>query len=67
MFKFIILNNNRDYAILRSIFNEDSIFTSRNSSKEKYISVTIKEMMMDAAEVIQRYRLAAEIEGIVAL
>ena len=67
MFKFIILNNNRDYAILRSIFNEDSIFTSRNSSKEKFISVTIKEMMMDAAEVIQRYRLAAEIEGIVAL
>lgn len=67
MFKFIILNNNRDYAILRRIFNEDSIFTSRNSSKEKYISVTIKEMMMDPAEVMQRYRLAAEIEGIVAL
>ncbi|MBW6489796.1 MAG: hypothetical protein K0B15_01250 [Lentimicrobium sp.] len=67
MFKFIILNNNRDYALLRHIFNEDSIITYRNSNAGKYISVTIKEMMMDASEVIVRYRKASEIEGLIAL
>ncbi|MDY0103176.1 MAG: DUF493 family protein [Lentimicrobium sp.] len=67
MFKFIILNNNRDYAILRHIFNEQSVLSSRNSSNGKYISITIKEMMMDAKEILDRYRLAAQIEGIIAL
>lgn len=67
MFKFIILNNNRDYAILRHIFNEQSVLTSRNSSNDKYISITVKEMMMDVAEVMNRYRQAAQIEGIIAL
>ena len=67
MFKFIIQNNNRDYAILRHIFNEDSLLTSRNSRNGKYISITVKEMMMDPAEVMDRYRQAARIEDIIAL
>ena len=67
MFKFIIQNNNRDYAILRHIFNEDSLLTSRNSRNGKYISITVKEMMMDPAEVMDRYRQAAQIEDIIAL
>lgn len=67
MFKFIIQNSNRDYARLRHMFNEDSVFTSRNSATGKYISVTVQEMMMDPAEVISRYRIAREIEGIIAL
>ena len=67
MFKFIVLNNNRDYAILRHIFNEESLFTHRNSRNGKYISITVKEMMIDAAEVMDRYRQAADIEGIIAL
>lgn len=67
MFKFIIQNNNRDYAILRQIFDEQSLLTHRNSRNGKYISITVKEMMMDAAEVMDRYRQAAQIEGIIAL
>ena len=67
MFKFIIQNNNRDYAILRQIFDEQSVFTSRNSKNGKYISITVKEMMMDAAEVMDRYRQAAQIEDVIAL
>ncbi len=67
MFKFIITDNNRNYAILRSIFGELSKFTVRHSSKGKYISVTISEMMMDPAEVIERYKKASIIEEIIAL
>lgn len=67
MFKFIIPDNNRNYAILRSIFGDESKFSVRHSSKGKYISVTVKEMMMDPAEVIERYRRASIIEEIIAL
>ncbi len=67
MFKFIMPDNNRNYAILRSIFSELSKFTVRHSSKGKYMSVTIREMMMDPAEVIERYKKASIIEDIIAL
>lgn len=67
MFKFIIPDNNRNYAILQSIFGEFSKFSIRHSSKGKYISVTIKEMMIDPSEIISRYRQASVIEDIIAL
>lgn len=68
MFKFIILDNNRNYAILRSIFGDDeSKFTVRQSSEGKYISVTVKEMMISPAEIIERYRRASIIDDIIAL
>lgn len=68
MFKFIIPDNNRNYAILRSIFGDDeSKFSVRQSSKGKYISITVREMMMDPAEIIDRYRRASIIEEIIAL
>lgn len=68
MFKFIIPDTNRNYAILRSIFGDDeSKFSVRHSSKGKYISITVREMMMDPAEIIDRYRRAAIIEEIIAL
>ncbi|HLN53154.1 MAG TPA: hypothetical protein VK212_05555 [Lentimicrobium sp.] len=67
MFKFIIPDNNRNYAILQSIFGEYSKLTIRHSSKGKYISVTIREMMMDPAEIIEKYRRASVIEDIIAL
>jgi hypothetical protein len=67
MFKFIIPDNNRNYAILQSIFGELSKFSVRQSSKGKYLSVTIKEMMMDPAEIILKYKQASIIEDIIAL
>lgn len=66
MFKFIMPDNNRNYAILRGIFGDESKFTVRNSSKGKYLSVTVKEMMMGPAEVIERYQRASVITEIIA-
>lgn len=67
MFKFIIPGSNQGYAQLRSLFGEESRLFTRPSSGGKYISVTVKEMMLNPAEIIDRYRQAAEIEGIIAL
>ncbi len=67
MFKFIIPDNNRDYALLQRLFGDESRLITRHSKGGKYISVTLKEMMISPAEVIERYRKAAAIEGIMAL
>jgi hypothetical protein len=67
IFKFIITDNTRSYAILQGIFGEESRLSVRHSTKGKYISVTIREMMINPSEVIERYRKAAIIEDIIAL
>lgn len=67
LFKFIITDNNRSYAILQSIFGDESNITTRHSSKGNYISVTIREMMMSPSEIIERYRQASIIDDIIAL
>ena len=67
MFKFIIPESNQGYALLRSLFGEESRLSTRHSANGKYISITVKEMMISPAEITQRYRKAAEIEGIIAL
>jgi hypothetical protein len=67
MFKFIIPESNKGYALLRSIFGEESRLTTRHSKGGKYISITVKELMLSPAEIVERYRKASVIEGIIAL
>lgn len=67
MFKFILPNDNRKMALLRKVFEQDSRFFEKSSSKGNYISVTVKIVMMSPEEVIARYKLVAGIEGIIML
>ena len=67
MFKFIISGRNQGYAQLRFLFGEESRLFTRPSSGGKYISVTVKELMLNPSEIIERYRKAAEIDGLIAL
>lgn len=54
-------------ALLRKVFEQDSRFFEKSSSKGNYISVTVKIVMMSPEEVIARYKLVAGIEGIIML
>jgi uncharacterized protein len=67
MFKFILPNDNRKMALLRQIFEQDSRFFEKSSSKGNYISVTVKIVMLNPDEVISSYRQVAEIEGVIML
>lgn len=67
MFKLIFPADSRNYALVRQLFPEESQFESRNSSSGKYIIVTVRELMLSAEEVISRYRMAAEIPGLIML
>lgn len=67
MFKFIIPADNHKLALVEALFGSEAIVTTRQSSSNKFISITAKEMMISSKEVIKVYRKAAEIEGIISL
>lgn len=68
MFKFIVPADNEKLAKIEALFNsEQAQITTRESSKGNFISVTVKEMMIDPDRVINRYLEAEEIGGVIAL
>ncbi len=67
MFKFIAPADNRIFALLHDLFPHQADFTNRHSAGGKYVSITVKEMMLSAEEVIERYEKASAIEGVIVL
>lgn len=67
MFKFIIPADNRRIALVEALFSPETKISSKESSGGKYISITGKVVMLNALEVIEKYRKAAQIEGLIAL
>ncbi len=68
MFKFIVRGDNEKVAQVQALFNSKTAqITVRSSSKGNFVSVTAREVMMSAEKVMEKYRQAAEIEGVMAL
>jgi putative lipoic acid-binding regulatory protein len=67
MFKFIAPAENRVFALLHELFPTQAEFTSRHSKGGRYVSITVKEVMLNVDEVIERYRKASAIEGVIVL
>ena len=67
LFKFIIPNDNQLLAQVESLFGPEAQVTLNQSRTGKYISVSAREMMISAKEVIERYENASKIEGVIAL
>ena len=68
MFKFIVPSDNKKLAQVELLFNsKESQISMRNSKTGKYTSVSAKEMMMSPESVIEKYKEAAKIEGILSL
>jgi len=67
LFKFIIPADNKKLALAEALFNEATEITTRQSSSNKFISISAKELMLNADEIIAIYKKAEQIEGIVSL
>lgn len=67
MFKFIIPADNRKIALVESKFSDEAIITQKESSTGKYMSITIKEAMLSADSIIEKYKEMEGIEGLIAL
>ena len=68
MFKFIVPADNSKIARVENLFDaQEAQINRRSSSGGKYISITAKEVMTDPDKVIERYKEASKIEGLMAL
>lgn len=67
MFKFILPSDEERITRLKTIFGESAEFRIKLSEKGNYTSITVREMMLDADSIFDRYRAAGTIEGIISL
>ena len=66
-FKLIFEKDEAKMIQIKRVFDETAEISKRDSKNGKYISITIKQMMMNSEDIITRYRHMEEIEGVITL
>lgn len=67
MFKFIVVSDNHKIALVQSRFSDEATISQKESNNGKYMSITVKEVMLSPESVIDKYREMENIEGVMAL
>jgi uncharacterized protein len=67
MFKFIVASENRNIALVESLFDAEADIHTKESGKGKYTSITAKQVVMNVDEILAVYKQAASIKGIMFL
>lgn len=67
MFKFILEPDEERIQALLALFPKESEVLRKYSSGGRFLSVTVKEVMMSAEEVIARYERVGTVPGVMAL
>ena len=66
-YKFIVPNETELVEKVRSLFDDTSEITFNRSKNGKFMSVSIKEVAIDVDSILEKYRQAATIKGIISL
>jgi len=66
-FKFIVPNTPHALAQTTALFDETARIQFHESSNGKFVSVSVKEMMLDVDSIIAVYEKAQVIPGIISL
>lgn len=66
-FKFIVPNKEALITSVKKLFDKGSEVELKASSTGKFVSVSRKQVMLSADDIIKVYKHASEIEGIIAL
>lgn len=67
MFKFIFEPEQERLEALLAIFPPETEVLRKYSKGGKYLSITVREVMLSADEVVRRYDQTALIEGVIVL
>lgn len=67
MFKFICPSDSETLAKVSALFKEEASISLRPSRNGKYTSVSVKELMLNADEIIDIYVKTAQIKGVISL
>ena len=67
-FKFILKTDSGEITNLKNMFDDiDANISSNLSSSKNFTSITVTAKMKSAEDIIKKYKLASEIEGIISL
>jgi uncharacterized protein len=67
LFKFIVPNSPEKLAKAMTLFEEGVEIKLSQSSSGKYVSIGVKELMLDVDSIIQKYIDSKQVEGLIAL
>lgn len=67
MFKLIVASENRTIALVESLFGAETDIHTKESGNGKYTSITAKQVVMNADEIIEVYKKASAIKGVMML
>ena len=67
LYKFIVENHQDHVTAVRALFEEEAIITINESKNGKYASISIKEVALHVDYILDKYRQASTIKGIISL
>lgn len=67
LFKFIVPNTSENIALTMELFNESTEINMHESRTGKFVSISAKELMLDVESIIEKYKEATKIKGLMAL
>lgn len=68
LFKFIVPNTSENITQTQNIFDHSgAVITTKPSKNGKYMAISVQVEMTSAALIIEKYKQAAQIPGIVSL
>lgn len=66
-YKFIIPNTEDHVNSVRALFEAEAIITKNESKNGKFVSISIKEVALHVDYILDKYRQASTIKGIISL
>ncbi|MEO6305725.1 MAG: DUF493 family protein [Bacteroidia bacterium] len=67
MFKFIVPSDNRNIALVENLFDAETDIHTKESGNGKYTSITGMQVAVNVEEIMEVYRKASTIKGIMFL
>jgi hypothetical protein len=66
-FKFIVQNNKEKLDHVKELFADPAAITYNSSRDIRFISLSCKQMMPDTESILEIYRKASLVDGLIAL
>lgn len=67
MYKFIVPSENRSIALVENLFEPETDIHTKESGNGKYTSITGMQVVVNVEEIMEVYKKASKIEGIMFL
>jgi len=67
MFKFIVPSENRSIALVENLFDAGTDIHTKESGSGKYTSITGMQVVVNVEEIMEVYKKASQIKGIMFL